>query len=105
MAFKGHNISAFRPSCLSENLLASVAVAQEACVLVSLSPKLGTQIFDGAVDFLKYELMLGTFVGTFFLCSLLFTWLSNACLPILLNANDHWQKQQRTLFGYFNGFT
>ena len=58
---------------LSENLLASVAVAQEACVLVSLSPKLGTQVFDGAVDFLKYELMLGTFVGTFFLCSLLFT--------------------------------
>ena len=90
---------------LSKNLFASVAVAQEACVLVSLSAKMGTQVFDGVVHFLKYELMLGTSTGTFFLCSLLFIWLSNACLPILLNANDHWQKQQKTLFGYFNSFT
>ena len=72
---------------------------------MSVSAELGTDVYDEAVGFLKYELMLGTFADTFLLCLLLFIWLSHTRLPILLNANDRWQEQQRTLFGSFNGFT
>ena len=39
----------------------SVAVAQKACVSVLVSAELGTEVFDRAVGFVKYELMLGTF--------------------------------------------
>ena len=86
-------------------LFVSVAVAQKTCLSVSVSAESRTEVFDGSVGFFKYDLMLGTFADTFLLCLSLFIWLSNARLPILCNANDRWQKQQRTLSGSFNSFT
>ena len=60
---------------------------QKAFVSVSASAELETKVFDGAVDFLKYDLMLGAFADTFLLCLSLFISLSNARLPLILNAN------------------
>ena len=115
MTFKTHNISAFRTSSLQKSwvsildaagiLSVSVAVAQEACVSVSVSAELGTEVFDGAVGFFEIQAYAWCFCRHIpFMLSVLI-WLSNARLPILLNANDRWQKQQRTIFESFNGFT
>ena len=65
MTFKSHNVSAFRTSSLRKSrvsildaagiLSVSVAVAQEACVSVSVSAELGTEVFDGAVGFFEIQ--------------------------------------------------